>query len=63
MPIKYIPVVTCAKCKDKLADHLQRRFEPGSGGGRRFIEVRCHGERAELPFADEAGQQMTAFAE
>jgi hypothetical protein len=55
--IVFIPSVTCLKCNKPVMD-VRRVYEPNSAGGRRYIQARCHGEIVELPFADEARQEM-----
>jgi hypothetical protein len=57
-----MPVVICERCNGKPVTDVRRVFEPSPSGGHRFILAKCHGERAELPFADQAGQEMKIFA-
>jgi hypothetical protein len=58
--VKYIPQVACVKC-DKPVTDVRRVFSP-EGGGRRYIEARCHGETVELSFADDTETVVKVFA-
>ncbi len=58
----YIPAIYCAKCNKELSfgtsqvTRVHQDLSPT--GAHRFIRVRCHGEEAEVDFAETAGERV-----
>lgn len=55
MDMKYMPRVFCVEC-GKPATNVFRIHE--SKSNRRYIIVRCHGERQEIEFADQPNTEV-----
>lgn len=54
--LAYLPSVICAKCNKPVTDIRGVVLH-----GQPFVRVGCHGEVAEVPFADQIGTQIRVF--
>jgi hypothetical protein len=58
-PMKYLPRAWCAKCNREAS--IIRRWD--SKTNERLVYALCHGDTADLEFADEAGKMFRVFEE
>ena len=62
MPMKYFPVVTCAK-DNAVIDPTHVRRVHDTQNNRRYLIAECHGKKVEVDFADTPGAPVTVFNE
>lgn len=60
--MKYFPMVFCAKCNEHVPrDQIFRLHDMSKD--RRYVVVRCHGEKAETNFVDDPNDLVTLWSE